>query len=217
MESMYEAMDEYYSLNLSENVKRGKREKAERGEHNSFAPFGYINQDKKLVIHEENAKIIRQIYEMFIDTENIKHICNTLNDLGIKSTRGKLWGRKTLKLILTNKTYVGYVKHGNNYYRGLHEPIIDEEIFNKVQEIWKYRDEHYKKCKEQTQHNHWLRGILKCGNCGYGMYYFQRKDRDYAIFQCGGYTHGRCDSHYLRVDETEKVIIEQLKKTSLKK
>ena len=42
------------------------------------------------------------------------------------------------------------------------------------------RDEHFKKCKEQVQHNHWLRGILKCGECGYGMYYFKRKDRDYV-------------------------------------
>lgn len=211
LESMYEAMDEYYSLNLSENVQRGKREKAERGEHNGFAPFGYKLVNKQLVIDEENAKLVKMIYSMFINTENIKHICNTLNDMGIKSTRGKLWGRKTLKLILTNKTYVGFVKNGNNYYKGLHEPIIDNETFEKVQKIWKYRDEHFSKCREQVQHNHWLRGILKCGSCGYGMYYFKRKDRDYAIFQCGGYFHGRCDSHYLRVDETEKVIIEQLK------
>lgn len=211
LESMYEAMDEYYSLNLSENVQRGKREKAERGEHNGFAPFGYKLVNKRLVIDEEKAKLVKMIYSMFVTTENIKHICNTLNDMGIKSTRGKLWGRKTLKLILTNKTYIGYVKNGNNYYKGLHEPIIDEEIYTKAQKIWDYRDKHFSKCKEQVQHNHWLRGILKCGNCGYGMYYFKRKDRDYAIFQCGGYTHGRCGSHYLRVVETEKVIIEQLK------
>lgn len=212
LESMYEAMDEYYSLNLSENVKRGKVEKAERGEHNGFAPFGYTIVDKKLVIHEENAKLVRTIYDMFINTENIMHICNTLNDLGIKSTRGKLWGRKTIKLILTNKTYIGYVKNGDTYYKGIHEAIIDKKKFDRVQKIWDYRDSHFSKCKEQVQHNHWLRGILKCGNCGYGMYYFKRKDRDYAIFQCGGYTHGRCDSHYLRVDETERIILEQLKK-----
>jgi DNA invertase Pin-like site-specific DNA recombinase len=211
LESMYEAMDEYYSLNLSENVQRGKREKAERGEHNGFAPFGYKLVNKQLVIDEENAKLVKMIYNMFINTENIKHICNTLNDLGIKSTRGKLWGRKTLKLILTNKTYIGYVKNGNNYYKGLHEPIIDNETFDKVQKIWEYRDEHFYKCRKQVQHNHWLRGILKCGNCGYGMYYFKRKDRNYAIFQCGGYLHGKCDSHYLRVDNTEQLIIEQLK------
>lgn len=217
LESMYEAMDEYYSLNLSENVKRGKREKAERGEHLSYAPFGYTLVDKKLVIHKENAKLVKAIYDMFINTENIKHICNTLNDLGIKSTRGKLWGRKTIKLILTNKTYAGYVKNRDNYYKGIHEPIIDEEKFEKVQKIWEYRDEHFKKCKEQVQHNHWLRGILKCGQCGYGMYYFKRKDRDYAIFNCGGYAHGRCSSHYAKVTDIENAIIGQLKEDFTKK
>ena len=211
LESMYEAMDEYYSLNLSENVRRGKREKAERGEHLSYAPFGYTLVDKKLVIHKGNAKLVKLIYDMFINTENIKHICNTLNDLGIKSTRGKLWGRKTIKLILTNKTYAGYVKNRDNYYKGIHEPIIDEEKFEKVQKIWQYRDEHFKKCKEQVQHNHWLRGILKCGQCGYGMYHFKRKDRDYAIFNCGGYNYGRCSSHYVKVIDVENAIIEQIK------
>ena len=211
LESMYEAMDEYYSLNLSENVRRGKREKVERGEHSSYAPFGYTLVDKKLVIHEENAKLVKSIYDMFINTENIKHICNTLNDLGIKSTRGKLWGRKTITLILKNKTYAGYVKNRDKYYKGIHEPIIAEEKFEKVQKIWQYRDEHFKKCKDQVQHNHWLRGILKCGECGYGMYYFKRKDRDYAIFNCGGYTHNRCSSHYIKVTDVENAIIEQIK------
>ena len=211
LESMYEAMDEYYSLNLSENVRRGKREKAERGEHSSYAPFGYTLVDKKLVIHEENAKLVKSIYDMFINTENIKHICNTLNDLGIKSTRGKLWGRKTIALILKNKTYAGYVKNRDKYYKGIHEPIIDEEKFEKVQKIWQYREKHFKKCKDQVQHNHWLRGILKCGECGYGMYYFKRKDRDYAIFNCGGYNYGRCSSHYVKVTDVENAIIEQVK------
>lgn len=217
LESMYEAMDEYYSLNLSENVKRGKHEKAERGEHNGFAPFGYTKIDKKLVIHEENAKIVRNIYDMFLNTQNIKLICNTLNNSGIKSTRGKLWGRKTIKLILTNKTYCGYVKNGGNYYKGIHEPIISEDIYNKSIKIWQHRDKHFAKCKEQVKHNHWLRGILKCGSCGYGMYYFKRKDRDYAIFQCGGYTQGRCKSNYIRVDETESAIINQIKNDFTKK
>lgn len=217
LESLYEAMDEYYSLNLSENVKRGKREKAERGEHLSYAPFGYTQVDKKLVIHEENAKLVKSIYDMFINTENIKHICNTLNDLGIRSTRGKLWGRKTITLILKNKTYAGYVKNRDKYYKGIHEPIIDEEKFEKVQKIWQYRDEHFKKCKNQVQHNHWLRGILKCGECGYGMYYFKRKDRDYAIFNCGGYTYGRCSSHYVKVTDVENAIIKQIKNDFTKK
>ena len=217
LESMYEAMDEYYSLNLSDNVKRGKREKAERGEHNSFAPFGYTTQDKKLVIHEENAKIVRNIFDMFVEHQNVKLICTTLNNLGIKSTRGKLWGRKTIKLILTNKTYIGYVKYKNEYFKGNHEPIIDEKIFDRAQEIWKDRDEHFKRCKEQVQHNHWLRGILKCGDCGYGMYYFQRKNRKYAIFQCGGYTQGRCSTHQLLVKDVEKAVLEQIKNDFIKK
>lgn len=217
LESMYEAMDEYYSLNLSDNVKRGKREKAERGEHNSFAPFGYINQDKRLVIHEENAKIVKDIYKMFLEHQNIKLICTTLNNLEIKSTRGKLWGRKTIKLILTNKTYAGYVRYYDTYYKGNHEPIISEKDFDRAQEIWKYRDENFKKYKEQVKHNHWLRGILKCGDCGYGMYFFHRTKVNLNTFQCGGYTQGRCTSHYILVEDIEEAVINQIKEDFTKK
>ena len=216
LESMYEAMDEYYSLNLSENVQRGKKEKAERGEHNGNPPFGYDYDKnlKRLIVNTEKAKVVKLIYDMFINTQNLKHICSTLNNLDIKPMRGGKWGTKTLKLILKNRTYIGEVKHLNDYYKGLHEPIISKEQFNKVQKIWEYRDIHFAKCKIQVQHNHWLRGILKCGDCGKGMVYFQRKDRTEPIFQCSGYTNGKCSNHYILVKEIENEIVNLLKKDS---
>ena len=214
LESMYEGMDEYYSLNLSENVKRGKREKAERGEHNGNPPFGYDYDRnlKRLIINQEKAKIVKLIYDMFIETQNLRQIATTLNNLDIKPMRGKEWGTKTLKLILMNRSYIGEVKYENNYYKGIHEPIIDIEKFDKVQKIWEYRNEHFKKCKVQVQHNHWLRGILKCGDCGKGMIYFQRKTRTEPIFQCSGYTNGKCFSHQIQVRTVEETILKQIKK-----
>ena len=214
LESMYEGMDEYYSLNLSENVQRGKKEKAERGEHNGNPPFGYDYDRnlKKLIINDEKAKIVKLIYDMFVSTQNLRHIATTLNQLDIKPMRGSEWGTKTLKLILANRSYVGEVKYRDSYYKGIHEPIIEKEIFDKVQKIWEYRNEHFKKCKIQVQHNHWLRGILKCSDCGKGMIYFQRKNRTEPIFQCGGYTNGKCSSHQIKVKLIEKTILEQIKK-----
>ena len=214
LESMYEGMDEYYSLNLSENVKRGKKEKAERGEHNGNPPFGYDYDRnlKRLIINPEKAKIVKLIYDMFISTQNLRHIATILNDLDIRPMRGKEWGTKTLKLILTNRSYIGEVKHLDTYYKGIHEPIIEMEKFEKVQKIWEYRDEHFKKCKVQVQHDHWLRGILKCNDCGKGMIYFQRKTRTDPIFQCGGYTNGKCFSHQIKVHLVEEAILEQIKK-----
>lgn len=214
LESVYEGFDEYYVIKLSEEVKRGKREKAERGEHNGNPPFGYDydRNTKRLIINEEKAKIVKLIYDTFISTQNLRHIAFTLNQLNVKPMRGNEWGTKTLKLILTNKSYIGKVKYLNNYYDGIHEPIIDVEKFDKVQKIWEYRDEHFKKCKVQVQHNHWLRGILKCGFCGKGMVYFQRKNRKEAIFQCSGYSNGKCSSHYVKVGLVEKSILNLIKK-----
>lgn len=214
LESLYEGMDEYYVLNLSENVKRGKKEKAERGEHNGNPPFGYDydRNTKRLVINEEKAKIVKLIYDTFIYTQNLRHIALTLNQLNIKPLRGNEWGTKTLKLILTNRAYIGEVKYCDTYYEGLHKPIIDIEKFNKVQKIWEYRDEHFKKCKVQVQHNHWLRGIFRCSSCGKGMIYFQRKSRKEAVFQCSGYSNGKCFSHYITVSSVEKAILDLVKR-----
>ena len=216
LESLYEAMDEYYSLNLSDNVKRGKKEKAERGEHNGNPPFGYDYDKnlKKLIVNPEKAKVVKLIFDMFINSQNLKNIAVSLNDLDIKPMRGGKWGTKTLKIILKNRSYIGEVKHLDKYYKGNHDPIINKEKFDKVQKIWEYRDVHFAKCKIQVQHNHWLRGILKCGSCGKGMVYFQRKDRSDPIFQCSGYSNGRCSNHYLLVKNVEKKIIDLLKKDS---
>ena len=64
LESMYEAMDEYYSLNLSENVIRGKIEKASRGEFQGNPPYGYIynKNTKSLEIDKNRADIVRFIF-----------------------------------------------------------------------------------------------------------------------------------------------------------
>ena len=72
MEALYEAMDEYYSVDLAEQSIRGKLEKATRGEHQGNTPYGY-NYDKntkQLYINEEQSKIANDLY-------------NTLNSIGI--------------------------------------------------------------------------------------------------------------------------------------
>ena len=103
LESMLEAMAEYYSLNLSEEVKKGMTEKAHRGEYQSTPPFGYTMENKKLVIVPEEAEIVRFIFEKFASKEmGMRTLAVYINDLGIKSKRGNGFENRTVDYILNN-------------------------------------------------------------------------------------------------------------------
>ena len=149
LESMYEAMDEYYSLNLSENVKRGKIEKASRGEHQGNAPYGYIyNKNTKMIeIDEERADIVRMIFNEWIKPETtIRSIVLKLNSMGIKTVRGCSWADRSIHIILRNPVYIGYTRFTvggmkRNWHhpdtkivKGKHEPILEKEIWDKAKE-----------------------------------------------------------------------------------
>ena len=94
MEALYEAMDEYYSVDLAEQSIRGKLEKASRGEHQGNAPYGYKydKNTKQLYINEEQAKVVRFIFEEWVKPNtSIRSLVWSLNNLGYMTTRNKLW------------------------------------------------------------------------------------------------------------------------------
>lgn len=228
LESMYEAMDEYYSLNLSENVIRGKVEKASRGEFQGQAPYGYnYNKNtKSLEIDENRADTIRFIFNEWIKPETtIRSLVIKLNDMGIKTKRGNLWADRSLHIVLRNPTYIGYIRFTQggmkrNWYdpnmktiKSTHKPIISEEIWNKAQQKMKIHDDTYfRYMKPAPKHEHWLRGILKCSSCGKNLYKKKVKNRP-ASFQCGNYVKGRCKyNHYVRESVIVDAILNQIKK-----
>lgn len=230
LESLYEAMDEYYSLDLAENSLRGKQEKATRGEHQGNPPYGYIynKNTKKIEIDEEKADIVRMIFNEYINVPdmNVKRIVCKLNDMDINSTKGGLWSDRTIKLILHNPTYIGKVRFtvggmkrdfynpNTQLFDGVHEPIIDIDTWNKAQELNLKRREIYSKyMKPAPKHEHWLRGILKCGDCGGSLVKIKNASRTKSHFQCTGYVKGKCKrSHFIREDVVVSLILEQIKK-----
>lgn len=216
LESMYEAMDEYYSLNLSENVHRGRMEKAERGEWNGKAPFGYDydKKNKTLKINEEEAKIVKLIFDKF--NGNIRHVTNELNRMKIKTKEGNNWDDRATKRILLNIVYNGKVTNGkNNVFNGKHPKIISDELWNKTSDKMKqYSKANIKyKRNEKIKTDSWLRGIVKCSKCGHSLTVCDHKNSK-PYFQCGYYSKNDCKvSHYIQVEKIENAIIEELKRT----
>lgn len=215
-EAMLEAFDEYYSANLSQNSKRGKLEKAERGEHQGNPPYGYsYSKDLRQIIPNENKEIVKLIFNEWIKPEStIWSIVHMLNKMNIKCTRSDTWSRRVVLRIIQNPAYVGYnrFKLGgfkNNYNdpdiiskKGNWETFIDKKTWNLSQQKMKlYNDKWFKYKKDYSKQEHWLRGIIKCSNCGRSLVHI---GTTYPHFQCTGYTHGKCNiSHHV----SDKLII----------
>ena len=112
LESMYEAMDEYYVLNLSENVKRGKKEKASRGEYQGGTPFGYFydKNTQNLIPNDNTKEYVKFIFEEWIKPETtICGLAKKLNILGVKTVRGGVWCTTSLWYILNKCSLISFI------------------------------------------------------------------------------------------------------------
>lgn len=139
IEAMLEAMDEYYSLNLAEEVRRGMNEKFSRGGIITKAPIGYKIADGALVPDEKGANAVKTAFCLYLGGHTLTETANRMNALGMRTVKGNRFDCRSVKYILTNPVYIGYLRmsaDGSDYYnrssvtvRGAHEAIVDEATF----------------------------------------------------------------------------------------
>lgn len=169
LESVLEGMAEYYSANLSQNIKRGMTENALNCKYNgSGIPLGYdISPDKDYVINPIGAKIVQEIYEMYARGETVADILRYCNSKGYKTSLGKQFTRNSLRTILTNKKYIGVYTYGDVEIEGGVPAIVDKELFDKVQHQAKVNN----KCKARStaKADYLLTPKVFCGHCGATM------------------------------------------------
>jgi len=202
LEAMLEAMAEYYSLNLADEVKKGMTEKAQRGEYQTTAPLGYEYADKKLVPVPKEAEFIRLIFNKFADKQmGLRSLAEYANNMGMKTKRGNKFENRTIEYILNNPVYIGKTRwtptgktkrNWNNpdsiIAQGDHEPIIQNDLWERVHEILKIQKEiHPKRAKQNAQTASWPKGLMRCGTCGSTLICFKN-----AYMQCNGYAKGSC-------------------------
>ena len=137
----------YYSDNLSENVKRGIRNKFRRGEWCSRAPVGYVNNLKTHNIEPDlvKAEIIQKAYGEFAKgIHTLESMSLILYSWGLMSATGKALYKSSVIRILTNKAYLGVIEHNQQNIQGSFTPIIEQELFDSVQEILRRRSRPWK-------------------------------------------------------------------------
>lgn len=126
---------QYYSEELAQKVKRGMEINAEKGLSNGGGiPLGYKTVNKQYVIDEQTAPIVKEIFTKYADGWSQKEICDNLNERHLKSSTGSAFNKSSLHTMLKNKKYMGIYVFGDKEIPGVIPQIIDEELFNKVQE-----------------------------------------------------------------------------------
>ena len=158
IEAIIEAMDEFYSINLAEEVKRGMTEKAKRGGILSIPGYGYKIENGNYIVVPEEADIIRKVFNDYVNGSGILTIAKSLNTMGVKSHRGNKIENRTVEYWLNNPLYIGKIrwnpegKLSRDYTAataiiadGPHEPIIDMEIWEKAQKKMKEQKARFRK------------------------------------------------------------------------
>ena len=215
MISVLSAVAEIERENILVQTMEGRKQKAREGKWNGgFAPYGYQLVNGELIIAEDEAEIIRIIYDKFVNTTmGMAAIATFLNNSGYKKKlrqNNTIEGFSTsfVKGVLDNPVYCGKLAFGrrknekipgtrNEYHivkqkeymlsDGIHEAIISEEMWNQAHR--KRQETGVLQVKTHSlEHEHILSGILRCPLCGSGMYGNVHPDggyyKDYFYYAC---------------------------------
>ena len=211
LESVLEGYAEYYVENLRRGVKRGMRENALKGYVNGKTPLGYRRgKDKKYEIDPYEAKAVREIFERYARNEPIIDIVRWLNDNGYKTTTGGQFNKNSLRRILTNDKYIGVYRYDDIVIEDIIPPIIDRELFERVQSTFEY-NKHFR-AKQKAIDPYLLTGKLFCGHCGammIGESGTSRHGTTYRYYKCA--TRKRehaCDKKIERKEWVERIVVE---------
>lgn len=230
IERIIEWTDEFFSIQLGEDVKRGMIENALRGNFQHSPALGYkVEKGQGLVIVEDQAKIVRMIFHLYANSlMGFYDIARHLNRLGYKTKKGGTFEARTIKYIIQNPIYKGYLRW--NYANGTTHVVNDESEWIIVksplvpvivsEELWDRANERLKNeyrpknGKPVSKHRHWLSGLVKCSSCGASLStsIHRKKDRTYINFQCYKYLKGKClDSHGISEKKLVPLILNVLK------
>lgn len=212
--------------NRGVNVKRGLRARVEMGLWPGVAPLGYLNQnrmDKKcqIIIDPQRAPVIKKMFEkVAFEHYSGRKIYNWLkHELNFYTRGNKPLTLSGIYRVLDNPFYYGVFEHpkeSGNWYTGKHEPIINQELFEKVKVQLK-RDQIVRE-----NHEFSFTKLFSCGYCGSGISaeekYKQLKDGTharYVYYSCSRARDRNCKNKYIREEELITELLKILDKLNI--
>lgn len=238
---MMGAVGELERNTIVDNVKLGMAQRSKQGRWNGGICLGYKSEavnpdnlnDTRLVIVPDEAIIVRKIFNSYASGKGLRAIANSLNKEGYKTKRGNSFSTASIKEIILNPLYVGKVRF-NRYENwsehrrkgrsenviladGVHEPIITQELWDRVQAIQQAKSE---KPMKNYEGSYVLTGLMKCPFCGATMVGTRTvnklKDGTKKIlryYSCGAARSkgaSVCGFHSMRADHAEQYVLDRI-------
>ncbi|OAO78072.1 Integrase [Anoxybacillus flavithermus] len=218
------AMAQWERENLAERVRMGMQEKARQGKWViNVAPYGYDidRTTDTLVVNQQEAVIVRKIYDMYLSGMGMHKIALSLNNQGTATKSGAAWTSNKVKYVLTNPLYIGTMRYNyrvnnENYFEvdGAVPAIISEEVFERAQKIIeKRKTAHPRSATSEFVFS----GVAKCARCGAplaGKYGFSRRGEKIhrpRSYYCTKQKIGLCDQPNMSERFIEQKFLQFLK------
>ena len=202
-----------YIDNLSEEVKKGLDEKLRQGWLPTKPPPGYKTIGEKghktHIIDETTAPIVRKLFELYATgDQSLKTVTEFVYQAGLRNSGGKRIYKSRIAVMLGNPFYVGKIRYRGIVYPGAHEPLIDDELFNKVQQVLRG-----KTTPRYRKHFPLFKALLRCAECGGTITWEIQK----------GHWYGHCNKYknctqkkFVRQEEVEAQLIPYLEAVQIK-
>jgi DNA invertase Pin-like site-specific DNA recombinase len=189
-----------FSRDLSVNVKRGLKSRAEKGWFPGIPPIGYVNisgsskGDKEITVDEERFLLVRKMWELMLRGEYtaIEVLRIATNEWLLDTPKRRRNGKKPMASsyiykVFTNVFYTGHFYYGGILYQGKHKPMITMAEFDRVQMLLSKRSQ-----PRPIVHDFSYTGIMKCANCGASITASEKKKMVKAISEYKHYTYYHC-------------------------
>lgn len=193
------ALARNYVNNLSDEVKKGMREKVLQGGYPHWAPIGYLNSNGSVIADPEKYLFVKKIFDLYATgVYSIRDLAKVMYAEGLRTKYGKKVHPGEIHHILKNPFYIGLIRYNGHIHKGNHPPIVGSDSFKKVQDMLDGRPQ-----DKGNKHKFPLRGFFTCGECGCSI--TAEIQRAHTYYRCTK-SRGNCSQKYIR----EEALTEQI-------
>lgn len=209
-EAIFQGLAEYYSLELSQKIRRGQEYNASKFLAPGSVPYGfYRSPDGHYVVNEQEAAVVREIFDAMLAGDDQTTICNRLNERGLKTKKGTPFSYSSMYSILHNERYIGTFIFNDVKTEDAIPQIVDKNTYWKVQDML-----NSKPLSSNRRRNkngiYLLTGRLYCSECGQKMTGISSTSKSgnlYYYYECAGHrAHSGCTLNRIRRDYLEMTI-----------
>jgi len=194
-------------------------------------PLGYNSKDKKLTVNEEGAKLVRRIFDLYLEFRSAARVAEELNRLGFRrpsydTKKGRHYGGQqfdeySVTRTLQQKIYVGKIVNSRTgmEFPSQYPAIIEPEVFDQVQKLMEEHERHERTEYCTNKNGFLLKHLPRCGKCGSALvgYVRPKKNKVYRYYRCMANVEGKpvpCDFLSIPAEKLEEMVLSRLDNVS---